>query len=84
MEKERVMKKFGEEFCETPEEHFDDPVDYHESKGDHIRANAIKRKRGRILFGEDVCPHTYSTSINEDGISGVFCEECGEKLDDDC
>lgn len=30
------------------------------------------------------CPHKKTVAINEEGHAGVYCVDCGEKLEDAC
>ena len=33
---------------------------------------------------KDKCPHKKTVAINEEGHAGVYCVDCGEKLEDAC
>ena len=45
-------REFQEQYGEKPEEHYDDPALYWDSRGDHARANKIRADRRKIKNGE--------------------------------
>ena len=44
--------EFREQYGEKPEDFFDDPALYWDSRGDHARANKIRADRRKIKNGE--------------------------------
>ena len=36
------------------------------------------------LISENKCQHKKTVAINEEGHAGVYCSDCGEKLEDAC
>jgi len=47
-----TWREFTERYGEHPDEHFDDPAAYWDSRGDHHIANAIRARRRKIEDGD--------------------------------
>ena len=45
-------KEFAEDYGEHPWEHYDDPADYWDSRGDKARARAIRARHEAIERGD--------------------------------
>ena len=49
------------------------------------RNKAILHKRKKaIQIKQSKCPHKKTVAINEEGHAGIYCSDCGEKLEDAC
>ena len=50
-----------------------------------IRNKSILRKRKEdVKIKQAKCLHKKTVAINEEGHAGIYCVDCGEKLEDAC
>lgn len=48
----------------------------------------VKKKRKEFIKKAGIefikCPHKKTVALNEEGHAGVYCSDCGEKIEDAC
>jgi len=61
---------------------FDSHYEYWDRLITVLPGNQEPGKIGREMRKQ--CPHDKTVALNEDGCAGVFCLECGERIEDGC